>query len=282
MVARQFIFRLPICNNARHSDGFRRSRGGYRCRNRKNTKAGGLRSESPKNIVRHLAVVHEANNPLGIIKNYLSILGAKVAKQEPVSTEVSILGSEIDRVGNILRELSDIKLPPNEDVIDINQVVSDVVSFFHKTKFAPPSVHIKTRLQKGTFKIKADSDSIKQILFNLIKNSAEAIRVSGEIVLATSGAINRNGRLYCALTVQDSGPGIAPEILTKLFSPVQTTKAGDHMGLGLSIVQELVQKLDGVVTCRSSDEGTIFEILLPIFDKAEQAQSGLSHLRIPV
>jgi len=226
--------------------------------------------------------VHEANNPLAIIKNYLAILGNKVAKQESVSTEVSILGGEIDRVGHILRELSDIKLPPSEDLIEINQVVGDVVSFFRKTKFAPPSVQIKTRLQAGTFKVKADSDSIKQILFNLIKNAAEAIRESGEIVLATTGAINRDGRLYCGLTVQDSGPGIAPEVLTKLFSPVQTTKDGDHMGLGLSIVHDLVRKLDGVVTCRSSDEGTSFEILLPICDAADSSVGGHSHLRIPV
>ena len=227
----------------------------------------------------HLAarwVVHEASNPLSIIKNYLAVLDAKVTRKESVQTEVAILSQEIDRVSQILRGLSDIQLQtsvhrePSGEKIGINQVVEEVINFLQVTAFVPPFIHLETRLHPETGGIKVDNNVLKQILVNLIKNAVEAIQEktiqekTGHIVVATPGFINRDGRLYTALTVQDNGPGIAPPILAKLFSPVRSAKSGDHAGLGLSIVHNLVQKLEGIIMCRSNGAGTTFELLLPV------------------
>ena len=214
-------------------------------------------------------VAHEVSNPLSIIKNYLAVLDAKVKRHEPVQAEVSILSQEIDRVGNILRGFAELKMESSREMLGVNQVVGDVVRFLQVTGFIPPSIHIEMQLQDEVGAVKVDSNALKQILVNLIKNAVEAIARDGEIVVATPSYINRDGRLYCVLTVQDNGPGIAPPVLAKLFSPVRSAKSGDHAGLGLSIVHGLVQQLEGIIACRSSSAGTTFEILLPVASVAD-------------
>ena len=207
-------------------------------------------------------IVHEASNPLSIIRNYLAVLDAKVKRKEPVQTEVSILSQEIDHVVQILRGVSEIKIESTRQLLSINDVVNEVVKFLQVTGFVPPAIRIEMQLQQEVVKVKADSKVLKQILVNLIKNAVEAIQGEGEIVIATPSYMNRDGRLYCVLTVTDNGPGIAPQILAKLFSPVRSVKSGDHAGLGLSIVHGLVQDMGGNITCRSSSTGTTFEMLL--------------------
>ena len=228
-------------------------------------------------------VVHEASNPLSIIKNYLAVLDAKVARKESVQAEVAILSQEIDRVSQILRGLADIQLgstdaqiessvkresvlsgKPPGTLLGIKQVVSEVVRFLQVTGFVPPSIHLEAQLQSDIDEIKVDSNALKQILINLIKNAVEAIQEKGEVVVAIPGYINRDGRLYCALTVHDNGPGIVPPIMAKLFAPMHSDKSGDHAGLGLSIVHGLVQSMAGIIMCRSDGNGTTFELLLPV------------------
>ncbi len=209
-------------------------------------------------------LVHEASNPLSIIRNYLAVLDAKVKRKEPVQAEVSILSQEIDHVVQILRGFAEIKIESSSETLSVNHVVSEVVKFLQVTGFIPPAIRIEMQLQQEVVKVKADSKILKQILVNLIKNAVEAISGEGEIVIATPSYMNRDGRLYCVLTVQDNGPGIAPQVLAKLFSPVRSVKSGDHAGLGLSIVHGLVQDLGGNITCRSSSTGTTFEMLLPV------------------
>ena len=79
----------------------------------------------------------------------------------------------------------------------------------------------------------------------------------------TQDNVNVDGKEHIELCVADDGPGVDPDILPKLFSPVDSTKGGDHAGLGLSIVKNLVNELHGSISCRSSDKGTSFHILLP-------------------
>lgn len=219
-------------------------------------------------------VIHEASNPLSIIKNYLAVLDAKVKRKEPVQAELSILSQEIDHVAKILRGLTEIKIDTSSEVLGINRIVNDVVKFFLVTGFIPASIRIEMKLQEDVARVKVDSKLLKQILVNLIKNAVEAIEGEGEIVLAAPSYINRDDRLYCVLTISDTGPGIPPPILARLFSPVRSVKSGNHAGLGLSIVHGLVQDMGGIIMCRSSNIGTTFEILLPIDSEADDGMSS--------
>jgi HD-like signal output (HDOD) protein/signal transduction histidine kinase len=208
-------------------------------------------------------VVHEVNNPLSIIKNYLSVLDGKLAKREPVVGEMSILNEEIDRVGQLINGLADLQPTETSRVTDVGRVVDDVLRLFRATDFVPASVQIVVRMQEEPAEIDGDADLLKQILVNLIKNAVEALTDGGKIEIANRGHVNRERKLYLELVISDTGPGLSAEVLANLFSAVRSTKEGPHHGLGLSIVHSLVKKMQGLITCRSGKTGTTFEILLP-------------------
>jgi signal transduction histidine kinase/HD-like signal output (HDOD) protein len=210
-------------------------------------------------------VVHEVNNPLSIIKNYLSVLDSKLARQEPVTSEMSILNEEIDRVGQLVSSLADLK--PSEAgprPTDVAKVVDEVQRLFRSTGFVPSTVDIQVTMHEDATRIEGDADVLKQILVNLVKNAIEALgNTGGRVEIVNRGHVNRERQLYLELVVSDNGPGLSREVLAHLFSPVKSTKDGAHHGLGLSIVHSLVKKLGGHIACRSGRSGTAFEILLP-------------------
>jgi len=211
-------------------------------------------------------VVHEVNNPLSIIKNYLSVLDSKLERQEPVNAELSILNEEIDRVGQLVGSLTEIqpRVEGAAPAADVAKVVDDVLRLFRTTNFIPANVEIVVSMADADSRIEGDPDILKQILVNLVKNAIEALSGSGgRIEIANRGHVNRERRLYLELVVSDTGPGLSRDVLANLFSAVTSTKEGSHHGLGLSIVHNLVKKLNGHIACRSGTTGTSFEILLP-------------------
>lgn len=208
-------------------------------------------------------IVHEASNPLSIIKNYLGVLDDKLTRKEPLGSELAILNEEIDRVGSIIKEFARVAPTAPDSTININQVVSDIVRLFRESRYLPPTVQISAVLPEESSNISGSSGVVKQIFVNLIKNSVEALSKGGRIEIVNNGITQRSGVEYFSLLVKDNGPGLPKDVMAKLFSPVRSSKAGDNRGLGLSIVHGLVQKLQGSISCKSSELGTTFEILLP-------------------
>lgn len=208
-------------------------------------------------------VVHEVNNPLSIIKNYLSVLDNKLARHEPVVGEMSILNEEIDRVGHLISGLADLPHADTTHATDLARVVDDVVRLFRATGFVPASVQLVCSMHGEAAEVEADADVLKQILVNLVKNAIEALGAGGKIEIVNRGHVNRDRNMYVELVISDNGPGLAPEVMENLFSAVKSAKPGSHHGIGLSIVHGLVNKINGLISCRSGRAGTSFEILLP-------------------
>ncbi|MDO9167008.1 MAG: HDOD domain-containing protein [Rhodoferax sp.] len=221
-------------------------------------------------------VVHEVNNPLAIIKNYLGVLDGKLTRQEPVADELSILNEEIDRVGNIMNEFAGADPRVQEGSTDINRVVNDLVRLFRESKFLPSSVQITARMPEQPAEIDGSADVLRQILMNLIKNAVEALPKGGQIEINNNGRVHRDGRAFFELCIEDTGPGIPAEVLANLFSPVRSSKVGENRGIGLSIVHSLVKRLNGLISCRSSKAGTVFEILLPVRNAVAQGAVPVS------
>lgn len=223
-------------------------------------------------------VVHEVNNPLAIIKNYLSVLDGKLARQESVGGELSILNEEIDRVGQLIGTLAEPREPEAAPrALDAAQVADDVLRLFRTSGFVPATVQVTARME-GDCAIEGDPDVLRQILVNLVKNAVEALGQpgaspsgGGRIEIASRGHVNRERQLYLELVVRDNGPGLPREVLANLFAPVRSAKDGAHHGLGLSIVHSLVKKLGGHIACRSAATGTSFDILLPAWSGAGAA-----------
>ena len=209
-------------------------------------------------------VLHEVRNPLSIMNNYLSVLGYKLEHDKPAQEDVLTIKSEIERINQILNRLTTPET--TEDVtssIDINGVISNLTSVFQNSLLASKHIQISLDLDDRIKTLHSNENAIKQIYTNLIKNAVEALPANGQIMVYTQDYVNVDGKEHIELSVSDDGPGIDITILPRLFSPVETTKGDDHAGLGLTIVKNLVNELHGSISCRSSDKGTSFHILLP-------------------
>jgi len=106
--------------------------------------------------------------------------------------------------------------------------------------------------------LRAGEDEVKEILLNLVLNGLEAMPQGGALRVS---ARPQDGRV--CVEVSDTGPGVAPELIEKVFEPSFTTKAGGT-GLGLSIVRDRVEQVGGSIRCASSAAGTTMTLLLLI------------------
>jgi putative nucleotidyltransferase with HDIG domain len=223
-------------------------------------------------------VVHEVNNPLSIIKNYLKILGLKLAKQNIIQDEISIINKEIDRISHLLRALtsfSESKTKKTESV-DVNLVLMDLAKITRESLRKHSGVEVHLDLKYSLPTIRSDEDSIKQIFVNLIKNAAEAMPEGGNLYITTRHITshiggnflpsnNADSQEYVEVIIRDDGQGIPDEVKSRLFDPFVSTKGANHSGLGLSIVHNLIKSLNGTLTCESErGKGTCFKIGFPI------------------
>ena len=213
-------------------------------------------------------VVHEASNPLSIIKNYVHILSSKLDQDNKVQEELSIIKEELDRAGSILLRLPGIAdkqtTESGAELVNVNNLIADLLKVFRSSLFATSNIEALSDFDEDMIAMVCNRNAVKQILTNLLKNAAEALTDSGRITITTQALVNHNGKQYVEIVIADNGPGIPAEIQAKLFSPVDTTKDKNHSGLGLSIVKNLLEEMDGTISCRSSaKKGTRFEILIP-------------------
>ena len=208
--------------------------------------------------------IHEASNPLSIIRNYLEMLRIKLGDEHGASEGLELIKDEIDRVGNILLRLNDPKQAIAQTSVDINSIIEGLAQLFTDSICATRQLSLKLNLDSHLSDIKGNPEHLKQILTNLLKNAAEALEPKGIINVSSEASVSVNGREFIAINIKDDGPGIPEKINQKLFSPVSSTKGAGHSGLGLSIVKKLIEEMDGSIVCRSSTgNGTEFQILLP-------------------
>ncbi len=209
-------------------------------------------------------VIHEVRNPLSIMNNYLGILSYKLEDDKPAQEDIETVRAEIDRVGTIINRLSKDNTRTGETVsVDINAVIADLTHIFQTSLFATNNIQITLDLDAQINVLQSNANALKQIYTNLIKNAVEALPTNGQIIVYTQDHVNVDGKEHIEISVADNGPGITKAILPKLFSPIETTKGGDHAGLGLTIVKNLVSELHGSIRCRSNEKGTSFYLLLP-------------------
>ena len=215
-------------------------------------------------------VAHEINNPLAGIKNAFSLIKDAVPHNHPHFAFVGRIDKEIDRIADIMRQMYDL-YRPQADVphqFQIVPVMQDVLSLLSPDaqKYGvtlvldPPSPLVQATLPES---------SLRQVLFNLIKNAIEASPPGQEVRITLACA-----RDNLSLTVIDQGSGISADIHARIFEPFFSTKKEETytgMGLGLSISYSLVQAMGGELTFESvPDEGTVFRMTLPLVTQANE------------
>jgi signal transduction histidine kinase len=212
-------------------------------------------------------VVHEIGNPLAIIQNYLSTLKAKYAESTIGIRELGIVTEEIDRLTRILHDaLHDSgESQSRVDAIKLNPLIENLVALCRNSGFVAKTVEIRTELFAETLELWTDSDRLKQLLLNLLKNALEAMPAGGGLIrVGTAPWGNGVGPTHIEIRIEDTGTGIPAEVLAQLYKPVSSSKGESHLGVGLAIVGQLVGDLHGLINCRSSDQGSSFQLLLPL------------------
>lgn len=208
-------------------------------------------------------VAHEINNPLGsILANVQNLIKAE---KEPASADdLLLIEKETKRIARIVRNLLEFSSAGGAQttVADLNDVIEKLLQLLGYSLKSGSRVEVAADLEHGLPKAAIGEDECKQILLNLIMNALEAIEGAGRIVVRTRN-LGAGGEVE--LTVSDTGKGIPPDLLPRIFDPFFSTKGENgNSGLGLSVVYGLVSKFKGNINVESQEgAGTTVSITLP-------------------
>lgn len=203
-------------------------------------------------------ILHEIKNNITFISSSLQL----IEKLHPEIKEFSYWNNSIEEITSLkkmLIHLSSARLcrNPSLEKLSLNNFLTEFVQscsgFFDPTDF-----HCELELEPSLPEISIDPDQMKRALYNLVKNSYEAMNASGTIYLSA----HKEEHFVC-LNLLDSGGGMDPLYLPKLFTPFETTKTSGT-GLGLVITRQIIEAHGGHLTVDSRpQEGCTFSVYLP-------------------
>ena len=214
-------------------------------------------------------VAHELNNPLGTILLYADIVGRDLPEGDARRDDLKMIVDETQRckliVANLLNFARQQQLTAQD--VDLKALFEEVIT---KVTERPRFKDIAIVRQFGPepLMLQADGAQLQQVFINLLNNSADAMQNSGTITLSARQA----DASTMEICVADTGCGIPPENLKKIFTPFFTTKPANRgTGLGLAIVYGIIKAHSGQITVQSQiGQGTTFRITLPIRRAAAQ------------
>ncbi|HEU5061183.1 MAG TPA: ATP-binding protein [Kofleriaceae bacterium] len=223
-------------------------------------------SRDDKQLIEAVAagIAHEVRNPLNALQINLQILDQELrALLPPGSAHIyAVLGKisrEVSNLDNFVSEFLRYARPPRLKIeqVTVGQVLGDLVTFLGP-QFADRQVDLRLTAGGGPRVIQADSFQLKLALLNLLLNALQATSPGGSVEIATAGAGNQ-----LSVEIRDSGEGVAPEQIERVFDVFFTTREGGT-GLGLPIARRIIDEHGGSLTLESAPgRGTVARVLLP-------------------
>ena len=208
-------------------------------------------------------IAHEIKNPLAGISAAVSIIKDDMDVENPHGLILGEVLEQIQRLDKTVNDLLFFGKPslPQLTCVDINSILTTTLKFAsqHRT-----GVNIEKRIELGPElpPVYADDKQMQQVFLNILLNAFQAMPTGG-VLSVSSSLVFRDGKEFVRVDVSDSGPGIPPQILEKIFTPFFTTKA-QGTGLGLPICSKLVRLHNGDLRVSSDNTtGTVFTVELP-------------------
>jgi len=234
----------------------------------KRTEAALRESEKLASVGRLAAsIAHEINNPLEAVTN-LIYLALQTTNAGQTRDYLELAQRELRRVSTITSQtLRFYRQSTQPRAVSCGELIESVLAM-HQGRTANSHVHVEQRMRAGEALSCFDGE-IRQVLNNLIANAVDSMHNTGGRLLirsreATSWSTARRGLL---LTISDTGSGISPDNLPRIFEPYFTTKGSGGTGLGLWVSKQIVERHEGTLRVRSSQRpgrsGTIFTLFLP-------------------
>lgn len=206
-------------------------------------------------------VAHEIRNPLASIKGYAQYALKEMDSDNPIYPDIQIIMSEADRLDRIVERFVHFAKPdkPSYGIYKFSSLVEETIQLMEHD-FNSRNISVKYDLEKNDM-LPMDHEQIKQVLINLLINSAQAFKSSGEIRIMSR--LMEQGNTF-EIRIIDNGEGISESLMEKIFTPFFTTR-DNGSGLGLSITARIVENHGGIFEIESTPgKGTCAIIKLPV------------------
>ncbi|MEA2114705.1 MAG: ATP-binding protein [Thermodesulfobacteriota bacterium] len=204
---------------------------------------------------------HEIKNPLVVIGGFASQVERSLDENDARSRKkLQLIQDETKRLELMLTEVKDFSRPtkPQKKLQTINPVIEDTVELMEGS-LREKGVLCEMSLNQDQYPALIDPQQIKQVLINLLKNALEATPDGGRITIQS-----KVENSYARVSIVDSGSGIPPEMISKIFNPFYTTKE-KGTGLGLAVCRKIIEEHEGEISIQSEEgKGTEIIFILPV------------------
>ena len=211
-------------------------------------------------------IAHDLGTPLNSVLGYTQLL-TQESMTERARRRLAIIETQINRMGEIIqRYLSQTRSAPPKSEVNINELVRDTLVLL-QPNFEQRGVEVKSALAAGNLVVFGNGNSIQRVLINLLDNAVDACESNGGVRITTMECpVTSTKAPGVSIEVADTGAGIPPDVLPKIFDLFVTTKPpGRGTGLGLVICQEIIRAHGGTIHIASEvGQGTTVSIYLPV------------------
>ena len=214
------------------------------------------------------ALAHEINQPLAAMRSYaqaaLRFMDKDYPEYESVRKALQGIVADNKRAAEVVNRLRNLvkKGTPNREMIEINSIINDVKDLIN-SELVLRNTSITLNLNPGIPVIQSDSIQIQQVLINLLTNALDAMNdkpIDARTIVISTRAENSSEII---VSISDSGTGIPPDSIERIFLPFHTTKS-TGMGLGLSICKSIIEAHGGNLYAENNPEvGATFYLILP-------------------
>jgi len=215
------------------------------------------------------SVAHQVGTPLNLISGYVQMIREEQGSDSLTGQRLKTVEDQITKVTSALRTMIDLTRRPSPreltDPVELVRRTCEVA----RPKLERANVRLDVRLPSEAPTIEADPIQLELTLLNLVANALDAMPSGGTLTISLSGHVRGSRKAdtnRIRIEVADTGTGIPPALLPRIFDPWVTTKpAGRGSGLGLSIANSVITAHGGTITVHSEvGQGTVFTIELPI------------------
>jgi len=216
------------------------------------------------------SVAHEIRNPLVSVRTFIQLLPERLADEEFRTTFRELALGEVERITSLISDLLAFSrpAPAQLELADLNELVGQIVRLLD-AEARRNDVELTTGVDATLPLVAVDDAQVKQVLMNVILNAIQACPAHGLVSVTT-----RSDGASCIVAVADSGPGISPEHLDRIFDPFFSTKEAGS-GLGLFVAQQIVTQHGGhIEIAPRPGGGTVFSIHFPMRARARDADAS--------
>ncbi len=227
-------------------------------------------------------MIHDLNNPMSILRGYIALLEDSLAcSRQSGGNEgeekefLDIIKEQIDRCMRLTQNFLDYARNANRkwEAEDINSIIEDAL-FVLRVRMRSANIELETEFAPDLPETWVQATPLQQVFYNLVSNAVEAMASigGGNLQIQSMLLESDSASPMIRVSIRDTGPGIPPEIVSKIFTPFFTTKPkGKGTGLGLSICKRVVEEHQGRISVEvDSDQGTCFHVDIPILQKAPE------------